>query len=93
MAFMEEEITGEGFWCPQEIWHHEDLNLLEKVIMTEISHHTRNVGKCFLTNQHFSKLLKVTERHVARKISNLKKLGLIKEGGFDGRTRILISLI
>ncbi|TGL35592.1 helix-turn-helix domain-containing protein [Leptospira perdikensis] len=76
-----------GLWIPVEI-EVLPLNLTEKVLLAEIVSLYR-VGECFASNEHFSKLLGVRPDSASRMISKLKKLGYIKQTGFDGRKRKL----
>ncbi|XDD44730.1 helix-turn-helix domain-containing protein (plasmid) [Leptospira sp. WS60.C2] len=79
-----------GLWIPVEI-EVLPLNLTEKVLLAEIVSLDR-VGECFASNEHFSKLLGVRADSASRMISKLKKLGYIKQTGFDGRKRKLIPV-
>ncbi|GBF44466.1 Orf5 [Leptospira ellinghausenii] len=79
-----------GLWIPVEI-EALPLNLSEKVLLAEIVSLDR-VGECFASNEHFSKLLGVRPDSASRMISKLKKLGYIKQTGFDGRKRKLIPI-
>ncbi|TGK45531.1 helix-turn-helix domain-containing protein [Leptospira bouyouniensis] len=76
-----------GLWIPVEI-EVLPLNLTEKVLLAEIVSLDR-VGECFASNEHFSKLLGIRPDSASRMISKLKKLGYIKQTGFDGRKRKL----
>lgn len=80
-----------GLWIPVEI-EVLPLNLTEKVLLAEIVSLDR-VGECFASNEHFSKLLGVRSDSVSRIISKLKKMGLVKQTGFDGRRRKLIPIL
>lgn len=79
-----------GLWIPVEI-EALPLNLTEKVLLAEIVSLDR-VGECFASNEHFSKLLGIRADSASRMISKLKKLGYIKQTGFDGRKRKLIPV-
>jgi len=80
-----------GLWIPVEI-EVLPLNLTEKVLLAEIVSLDR-VGECFASNEHFSKLIGVRSDSVSRIISKLKKMGLVKQTGFDGRRRKLIPIL
>lgn len=80
-----------GLWIPVEI-EVLPLNLTEKVLLAEIVSLDR-VGECFASNEHFSKLLGIRSDSVSRIISKLKKMGLVKQTGFDGRRRKLIPIL
>ncbi|MCW7475544.1 helix-turn-helix domain-containing protein [Leptospira levettii] len=79
-----------GLWIPVEI-EALPLNLSEKVLLAEIVSLDR-VGECFASNEHFSKLLGVRPDSASRMISKLKKMGYIKQSGFDGRRRKLLPI-
>ncbi|TGL38812.1 helix-turn-helix domain-containing protein, partial [Leptospira bourretii] len=80
-----------GLWIPVEI-EVLPLNLTEKVLLAEIVSLDR-IGECFASNDHFSKLIGVRSDSVSRIISKLKKMGLVKQTGFDGRRRKLIPIL
>lgn len=80
-----------GLWIPVEI-EALPLNLSEKVLLAEIVSLDK-VGECFASNEHFSKLLGVRPDSASRMISKLKKLGYIKQTGFDGRRRKLMPIL
>ncbi|WP_409036321.1 helix-turn-helix domain-containing protein [Leptospira levettii] len=80
-----------GLWIPVEI-EVLPLNLTEKVLLAEIVSLDR-VGECFASNEHFSKLIGIRSDSVSRIISKLKKMGLVKQTGFDGRRRKLIPIL
>ncbi|TGM35684.1 helix-turn-helix domain-containing protein [Leptospira levettii] len=80
-----------GLWIPVEI-EALPLNLTEKVLLAEIVSLDR-AGECFASNEHFSKLLGVRPDSASRMISKLKKLGYIKQTGFDGRKRKLTPIL
>ncbi|TGM88280.1 helix-turn-helix domain-containing protein [Leptospira bouyouniensis] len=80
-----------GLWIPVEI-EALPLSLSEKVLLAEIVSLDR-IGECFASNEHFSKLLGVRPDSASRMISKLKKLGYIKQTGFDGRKRKLIPIL
>ncbi len=80
----------QGVWIPKELWVTKDLSLVEKALFTEIYYLDGKDG-CYASRKHLAKFLNKSEVSVTRAISNLKKVGLIteKEGGFDGRYRVL----
>lgn len=79
-----------GLWIPVEI-EALPLSLTEKVLLAEIVSLDR-LGECFASNEHFSKLLGIRPDSASRMISKLKKLGYIKQTGFDGRKRRLTPI-
>lgn len=85
---MEREF--QGVWIPKEIWLNKDLDVIEKVLFTEINS-LDTKSHCTAGNEYFAEFLGVSERTIARGIAHLKELGLIKSE-FDGRTRTLRSV-
>ncbi|MCW7492492.1 helix-turn-helix domain-containing protein [Leptospira sp. 2 VSF19] len=49
-------------------------------------------GGCFASNEYLGKVLKLKRDTISRLISVLKKKGLVKQTGFDGRRRFLKPL-
>lgn len=80
-----------GIWIPREIWLNKDLNHLEKCLWAEIDSLDREVEGCTASNKYFCSFFGVKERTLQDSLSRLKKLGLIKQVAFDGRTRTLRS--
>lgn len=77
-----------GVWIPKEIWLHPELSMLEKCLAAEINSLDGD-DNCYAGNEYFAKFFGVTERHIRRAISNLKKLGIVEQVNFDGRIRYL----
>ena len=77
-----------GIWIPKEIWLNDKLNLIEKCLLAEIDS-LDGEDNCYASNLYFSKLFKIKEQNISKYISRLKKLGFIKQIGFDGRKRRL----
>ena len=96
MLIMEDNREySKGIWIPNEIWEREDLSWLEKLLFGQIDKMTAK-GKdesCFASNKWFSEKFKVTETTISLAIAHLKKLGLIKQISFDGRRRVLRSVL
>jgi len=79
-----------GVWIPKEVYLSKELSWTEKILLVEIDSLDNEDG-CFSKNDYFANFLGVSETHVSRMISKLKKLGLISVESFDGRTRVLHS--
>ena len=83
-----------GIWIPREIWLHKGLTRAEKDLWAEVhSLYDRKRNGCFASNEYLADFLSVSERYVREMISKLKKLGLMKEVSFDGRTRVIMALL
>ncbi|MCW7470755.1 helix-turn-helix domain-containing protein [Leptospira kanakyensis] len=50
-------------------------------------------GGCFASNEYFGRVLRLRPDTVSRLVSQLKKKGLLKQTGFDGRKRFLKPLV
>lgn len=80
-----------GIWIP--VWV-ESLKLSHsqtKLLAEIVSLHEK--GGCFASNRYFSEILDLKEDTISRLISSLKKLGILKQTGFDGRKRFLTPQI
>lgn len=79
-----------GIWIPIEIWEHEKLSILEKILYAEIiSLDNDKFGGCIAGNEYFSKFCGVSKDTISRAIANLKTANLIKQISFNGRIRKL----
>ena len=82
-----------GIWIPREIWIHDELKPLEKMLWAEIdSLFSEKYGGCFGSNEYFAKFFNVSERYIREMISNLKKYNFIEDVNFNGRTRVMRAL-
>jgi DNA-binding Lrp family transcriptional regulator len=79
-----------GIWIPAEIWLNPELSVQDKILWAEIDSLDGKDG-CFASNAYLAKFMKLSEDRIKEIITKLKKLGLIKQKSFDGRTRILES--
>ncbi|MDZ4727973.1 MAG: helix-turn-helix domain-containing protein [Leptospira sp.] len=79
-----------GIWIP--VWierlrlSHSQTKLLAEIV----SLHDK--GGCFASNQYFSEVIGLKKDTVSRLIAELKKKGIIKQTGFDGRRRFLTPI-
>lgn len=79
-------------WIPKEIWLNEDLSVMEKVLLVEITSLDWENG-CFASNAYFAEFFGIIERNVIKHISQLKEKGLIYQESFDWRQRVLRSKV
>lgn len=90
----QEQRKFRGIWIPADVWLDERLSAVEKVLLMEIdSLDNDKYDGCIMGNKRFSEMLQCSERTVSTMVSHLKELGYIKQESFDGRTRVLKSLL
>jgi len=86
----EENIRGfTGWWIPEELRTKHGLSWAECHLWAEIHALSKGPKGCFASNEHFSKHLDITERRVRQMLVTLKAAGLVRQVGFDGRSRRL----
>ena len=78
-----------GIWIKKSVWFSK-LTIMEKCLLAEIESLSQSKDGCFATNEYMAAFFGVSEAHIKRMISNLKKLELVKAGKFNGRYRFLI---
>jgi hypothetical protein len=78
---------------PIEIFDNEKLTPLEKFIFTLVDILDTPEEGCYASNAYIAQKCMCTERSVSSAISHLCKLGYIKVAAFNGRTRMLRSLV
>ena len=71
---MEKQRYFKGVWIPKDIWVSKTLSLKEKVLLVEIDS-LDNENGCYAKNEHFATFLELSEKHISRMISELKKRG------------------
>lgn len=81
-----EKSNFKGFWVPAEIWERKDLTVKQRVILARILSLDRGDG-CFASNDYLAKDIGTTRGSIATLLSRFRKLGLLENVGFDGRTR------
>jgi len=86
---------SKGIWIPNEIWERQDISWLEKLIFGQIDKMTSSAKdeSCFASNKWLAERFNVTETTISVSISHLRKLGLIEQVSFDGRRRVLRSVL
>ncbi len=80
--------TRTGIWIPAWIENLKLPHTQTKLLAEIVSLHEK--GSCFASNAFFAELLGLKQDTVSRLISELKKKGLIRQTGFDGRKRYLL---
>lgn len=83
-----------GIFIPVEILEIDEISLTEKFLLAIIdSLYCKDYGGCFASNEYLANKLNLNEEALRKHLSKLKKLTLIEQVSFDGRTRVLRSLI
>lgn len=82
-----------GVWIPKEVWLDTDLNALDKIILVEIDSLDSEERGCFASNKYLAEFCQCSESKVSRSISKLTKLGYVSVKSFNGRCRVLKSLL
>lgn len=89
------EFQFQGSWWPPELWDYiigKTISLSEAVVLMLIDglvKHNQEGKDCWASNEWIGGRLGLQEQAVSRMISNLKKVGLLVQTGFDGRSRYL----
>ena len=94
------QSKSKGIWFPNEmILEHElsggngkYLGWVAKFIFLEIHSYTQNKKDCYFSNAYLANKYHITNRQVSKHISELVKMGWIKQVSFDGKKRFLKSL-
>ncbi len=83
-----------GIFLPVEILELENLTFFEMILLSWIDAlYCPKHGGCYASNEYLGKRLRSQENTVAKSLGNLRKAGLIEDVSFDGRTRVIRSLI
>jgi Helix-turn-helix domain len=83
-----------GIFIPIEILEREDINAFDKVLLSWIDAlYCKDHHGCFASNEYLANRLKVEPNTIAKIITKLRKLNLIEDISFDGRTRVIRALI
>lgn len=56
-------------------------------------YHCEEHGGCYASNQHLAKKLQVKENTIVKSLVKLRKLGVIEDISFNGRKRVIRSLV
>ncbi len=78
-----------GIWMSAWLWTHPDLSCFEKMLLAEIDSLSSKKKKrgCYASNGYLGKHFNTTAGTVAVALSKLRKMRLVENKGFDGRTR------
>lgn len=83
-----------GIFIPVEILELEDLTLLEMLLISWIDAlYSKEYGGCYASNEYLAIRLKVQVNTIAKALTSLRQKKLIEDVSFDGRTRVIKSLI
>lgn len=83
-----------GIFIPVEILEMQEITPLEQMLLSWIDAlFCKEKGGCYATNEYLAKRLRVKENTIAKSISNLRRLGLIKDVSFNGRLRVIKACI
>ncbi len=80
-----------GLYIPPEIMSM-SLKFLEKGVLAQICFYNNKNG-CHASNAHLAGFFGVSEPTIMRTIKTLKEKGLVKQDGWHGKFRKLISLV
>lgn len=72
-----------GIWIPIHIWECPDITPVQKMMLAEIWHLSRNGKGCTASNSYFANLFGVKPRTIQRYIEGLRDSGLIEIHYFD----------
>lgn len=83
-----------GIFIPIEILENEDLNAFDKIVLSWIDAlYCKEHHGCYASNEYIATRLKVEPNTIAKILTKLRKLNLIEDVSFDGRKRVIRSLI
>lgn len=88
---MNESRDFKGVWIPKEVWIDTRLNVLEKIILTEIYSLDNGEKGCYASNEHLAEFCQCSKTKVSTAIRKLIDCGYIYVQNFDGRKRELKS--
>lgn len=82
-----------GVWIPAEVWTDENLSFTLKGLLVEIDSLDCEPDGCYASNTHFAKFLNIDRQYVSQLISKLCEMEYVRLESFDGRKRVLRSLM
>ena len=88
---MEREFKG--VWFPKEVWLDERLSALDKIILLEIDSLDNEEKGCYASNEYLAEFCQCSERKITESISKLIKCEYLYVESFNGRTRVLKSIL
>jgi len=86
------ERNFKGVWIPKEVYLNKELSWSEKILFIEIDSLDNEKG-CFASNDYFADFIGVSNTRISKMTSKLKEQGLIRQESFDGRQRVLHSIM
>jgi biotin operon repressor len=89
---MENERKFLGVWIPAEVWLDHSISIIERALFAEI-HSLDGPRGCFASNEYFAENFGITVATISKSITRLKEAGYIEQESFDGRRRVLRSLL
>ena len=89
---MDNNRDFKGVWIPKAVWLDGDLNALDKVILVEIDSLCGEDG-CFASNDYLASFCQCSPSKVSKAVQKLTGLGYLKVESFDGRNRVLRSML
>ena len=88
-----EQRDFKGVWIPKSVWLDSRLNALDKIILMEIDSLDTEENGCYASNEYLSNFCQCSERKVSEAISKLTEFNYIYLESFNGRTRVLRSML
>ena len=83
----------QGIWIPRNVYLNGDLTWIEKILLVEIDSLDKGEKGCFASNDYFSEFLGVSKTHISKSIKHLIDLKFLRLQSFNGRVRILKSVL
>ena len=83
-----------GVFLPVEIMELESLTYLDQILLAWIDAlFCPDHGGCYAKNEYLAQKLRTKENTIAKAITKLRGMGLIKDVSFDGRNRVIRATI
>ncbi len=83
-----------GIFIPVEILELKTLSFFAMLLLSWIDAlYSEDHGGCFASNDYLAQKLNVEANTVAKELTNFRKMGLIEDVSFDGRTRVIKAKI
>jgi len=83
-----------GIFLPAEILEMSEISWMEKILLSHIdSLYCKEHGGCYASNAYLATILGSEENTIAKSITKLRKLDLIEDVSFNGRQRVIRSLV
>jgi hypothetical protein len=81
-----------GVWIPADVLHlfrERTVTAMDVFLLVQIDSLVQKEVGCYASNEYLGKMMGWTPRAVQLSVAKLKKLGLLKQVGYDGRHRYL----